>query len=350
MTRPLIRTRRSLGLAASALCLATAAAAQDKETIQITEAGWAASSAIGQVMKIVVEDKLGYPAEIVNGDEVVLLEALVQGDGAIDIMPDFWPTYFPGQWTAYIAEGSAKSALLNDHPYEGNDGLYVPTAISKQYGITSIDQLKDPEITKLFDSDGDGKGDFWAGAPGWQNVEQLAVKARDMGFEQNLTPLILEVPIFEATLAQAIADGKPILFYSYTPEWLHAVFDLTKLEEPPFDGYAADSWKGTPFYNANGCFKYISSAESANWLEESRITCANGSTPVSVVRSATLAARAPEVDQFARQIRFTTDQINAMVAQISRDGIPAAEVAATFVAENGELIDNEWLKGITIAK
>ena len=350
MTRARTTSCASLAFAAFVAGYATVATAQDKETIQITEAGWAASSAIGQVMKIVIEDRLGYPVEIVNGDEVVLLEALVQGDGAIDIMPDFWPTYFPGQWTAYVAEGSARTALLNDHPYEGNDGLYVPTAISKQYGITSINQLKDPEITRLFDSDGDGKGDFRAGAPGWQNVEQLAVKARDMGFDANLVPLILEVPIFEATLAQAMTDGKPILFYSYTPEWLHAVYDLTKLEEPPFDGYASESWKGTPFYNANGCFKYVSSAESANWLEEIKITCANGSTPASVVRAATLAARAPEVDQFARQIRFSTDQINAMVARIARDGMPATDVAAAFVADNDTLISDEWLKGITLAK
>jgi glycine betaine/proline transport system substrate-binding protein len=342
-------TRRALALAASGLAMASMVAAQDKETIQITEAGWAASSAIGQVMKIVIEERLGYPVEIVNGDEVVLLEALVQGDGAVDIMPDFWPTYFPGQWTAYVAEGSNKSALLNDRPYEGTDGLFVPTAISKQYGITSIDQLKDPAITALFDSDGDGKGDFWAGAPGWQNVEQLAVKARDLGFADNLTPLLLEVPIFEATLAQAMDEGKPILFYSYTPEWIHSVYDLTKLQEPPFDGYAADSWKGTPLYNADGCFKYVSSAESPTWMEDSKITCANGSTPVSVVRSATLAARAPEVDAFARQISFTTDQVNEMVAKISRDGIPAADVAAEFVASHADLIANEWLKDVAPA-
>lgn len=319
------------------------AVADEKPVIKISLANWPASEVIGQVMKQVIETKLGHTAEIVSGDEVAMIEALVKGDGTLDIMPDFWPPYFPGQWKAYIAEGSTKQAILNDKPYLGTEGIYVNEA-GLAAGITSVEQMADPAIAAKFDTDGDGKGEYWAGAPGWQNVEQLAVKARDYGYEAHWTPLILEVPVFESMLDTAINAKKPMLFYSYEPEWIHSVYKLTKLTDKPFDGYASDIWKDTPVYDANGCFKYVSSAESPDWMAQSKITCANNSTNVSVVRSATLSTRAPAVDKFAKQIYFNVADVSQFIVKVARDKKPAAEIAAEFIAANGKLID-EWVAG-----
>jgi glycine betaine/proline transport system substrate-binding protein len=38
---------------------------------------------------------------------------------------------------------------------------------AEQYHIKSIDQLKDPKIAKLFDTNGDGKADLTGCTPGW---------------------------------------------------------------------------------------------------------------------------------------------------------------------------------------
>ncbi len=349
MLKPLSQKSIAVALLAT-LGLTTMAQAEDKPTIKISEANWPASAVIGQVMKQVIEKKLGFKAEIINGDEVVMIEALIKGDGTVDIIPDFWPPYFPGQWKAYIAEGSTKQALLNDKPYLGTEGLYVPAYVAEKLGVTSIEQLKDPKIAKLFDSDGDSKGDYWVGAPGWQNIEQLAVKARDQGYDKLWTPLVLEVPVFEATLAEAIRQEKPILFYSYIPEWIHSAFKLTRLKDQPFNGYASDTWKGTPVYNADGCFKYVASSENADWFNLSKITCENNSTNVSVVRSATLSKRAAAVDTFARQINFTVDQVNGFIIQVSRDKKPAADVAAEWIAANDKFISENWLAGVDMVK
>ncbi|QFG76393.1 proline/glycine betaine ABC transporter substrate-binding protein ProX [Raoultella planticola] len=44
---------------------------------------------------------------------------------------------------------------------------YLIDKTAEQYHIKSIDQLKDPKIAKLFDTNGDGKADLTGCTPGW---------------------------------------------------------------------------------------------------------------------------------------------------------------------------------------
>ncbi|TRR32917.1 proline/glycine betaine ABC transporter substrate-binding protein ProX, partial [Salmonella enterica subsp. enterica serovar Panama] len=46
-------------------------------------------------------------------------------------------------------------------------GYLIDKKTAEQYHITSIDQLKDPQIAKLFDTNNDGKADLTGCTPGW---------------------------------------------------------------------------------------------------------------------------------------------------------------------------------------
>jgi glycine betaine/proline transport system substrate-binding protein len=49
----------------------------------------------------------------------------------------------------------------------GAQGYLIDKKTADQYHITNIDQLKDPKIAKLFDTNGDGKADMMGCSPGW---------------------------------------------------------------------------------------------------------------------------------------------------------------------------------------
>ena len=60
----------------------------------------------------------------------------------------------------------------------------------------------------------------------------------------------------ESLLDAAYTRKKVFIFYSYQPEWIHAAYDLRQVEEPPFDGFASESFKDDPRYNPEGCYLF----------------------------------------------------------------------------------------------
>src|SRR3954451_1784856 len=88
--------------------------------------------------------------------------------------------------------GSRETVILNSKPYLGREGIYVPGYVQDQYGIKKATDLADPEKAKLFDSDGDGKGEWWAGAVGWEATNHSEVRAKSYGFDKYFTATTVE--------------------------------------------------------------------------------------------------------------------------------------------------------------
>ncbi|MBM3647649.1 MAG: ABC transporter substrate-binding protein [Alphaproteobacteria bacterium] len=331
---------------ASAIGLALPAHA---ETVRIAELNWAASSAIAQVIKLVIERYIGDTVEIVGGDEAPMYEAIAAGHGDVDATGDFWANLWPAIWSGRIAPGSDESMKVNKNPYMGGEGIFVAGYTQDTHGITDIVQLKDPEIAKLFDTDGDGLGEYWTGAAGWQSVDYNAVKAKSMGFADLWEPVVVEVPVLEGMIDAAFQRQEPILFYYYWPEWIFGAYDLRQLKEPPFTGYSSETLKDSPLYNPDGCYNFISQSEDQEWLEKSSITCAYPEIPVYVLYSATLAERAPKSAQLLDQVTFDREVVNGWIKAISHDGVEAAVVAEEWVNANETMIKEQWLVGIELA-
>ena len=340
----MLRMLKSVFIALVLTVWATAALAGP--TIKIAELNWTGSTAGAYVMKAVLEEYLDAEVEIIGGDETPLFEAMAKGDGSIDVLSDFWSIYLPAQWDRYVKPGSDESVKVNATPYLGTEGIFIPGYVQDAHGITKIEQLVDPEVSKLFDTDGDGIGEMWTGAPGWQSVDEWAVKAKSMGFAQYWTPTTVETWALESLLDAAYKREKPIIFYYWTPEWIHAAYDLRQVEEPPFDGFANEAFKDDPSYNPDGCYNFIQSAEDPDWLEKSSITCGKAKTDVYVAYSAALEERAPAVAQFLHQISFSLGDMSGWIKRIAQDKEDADVVAKEWIAANRDIVENEWLKDV----
>ena len=105
-----------------------------------------------------------------NGIDLGLV--LERDKGEIEVHPDIW---LPNQegFTKKLVSGSGNGKLvMSKNPYEGNQGYCVSKNFAKKYKITSIFDLGRPEVVKAMDSDGNGKGEFWIGAPGWASAKK----------------------------------------------------------------------------------------------------------------------------------------------------------------------------------
>jgi hypothetical protein len=115
-------------------------------------------------------------------------------------------------------------------------GYLIDKKTADQYQITHIDQLKDPKLAKLFDTNGDGKADLAGWQSGWGCEKVIehqldAFKLRDAVTHNQGS--------YSAIIADTITrfkKGEPVLYYTWTPYWVSGVMvpgkDVVWLQVP----------------------------------------------------------------------------------------------------------------------
>ncbi|NIA69298.1 glycine/betaine ABC transporter substrate-binding protein [Pelagibius litoralis] len=312
-----------LGVATAAL-VAGGSAAQ-AETVMIGEPSWPGAKIIANLIKEVITTKLGGEADLVPGANAVIFAAMDGGRGDIDVHPDVWlpnqqsltDEYVDGKGTVALSKGA----------YQGRTGFCVPTYIAEQHNIKSIYDLGTPDAQTLFDSDGDGKGEVWVGASGWASTNIQKVKTRDYGIETFLEPGTEDETVFYAKLQNLISQKKGAVFYCYKPHYVHALYDVTMLEEPAYE-------------EAN--YKIVQPNEDADWFDKSKITTGDAVKTVRIAHSKSLETRAPSVAEFLSAIDLDSDTVSQLTYEVVVNDREPAEVVKEWVAANGATVDR-WL-------
>lgn len=336
------RVRAILFAAIGAVALASIAPARAQESIAIGEQSWAGARATGYVLKAVIEKRIGAKAHLRKADAAAMFAAMDLGDGSVDVVPDTWMPNHYTFVTKYVDEKRTVRAGRN--PYKGTANICVPKYLSEKLKIRSIDDLKRPEVVKVFAHANGGKASFWPGATGWGSANIWLVKFKSYGLN-DWEALRVDEQVFRAKLDADYKKREPVLFYCYEPDFMFLAYDLVKLEEPPFTGYSADTDKSSPLYKADGCFKMYQPKDRPDWLEASRVTCATPANDVFVSYSASLEKRNPRVAKFLSQVSFEAKDVAGWIAAISRDKKDPQDVAEEWVAANKAKVD-AWLKGI----
>ena len=186
-----------IGATVMAFAVATSAA---EGNVSIGVPNWDYAKVISNVLKVISEERLGTQVSIVPATNPVAFRAMHRGKGDIDVHPDVW---MPNQ-QSFTAEyvDQKKTVHLGEKHYLAEQGLCVFRSTRDTHGIRSVDDLANPEKAKLFDSNGDGKGEMWIGAPNWASTSIQKVKARDYGYGG-----LFELKVMEEDLA-AIGDRR----------------------------------------------------------------------------------------------------------------------------------------------
>ena len=159
---------------------------------------------------------------------------LALGNGDIDFSPIHWEKLH----TEFFAKsgGEEKLERVGEIVSDLWQGYQIDRKTAAEYNITNLAQLKDPKIAQLFDSDGDGKANLVGCNPGW---------GCELVIEHHLDAYGLRDTVehdqgeYLALLPNTIAryrQGKPVLYYTWTPLWLASVLkpesDVVWLEVP----------------------------------------------------------------------------------------------------------------------
>jgi glycine betaine/proline transport system substrate-binding protein len=177
-------------------------------------------------------EELGYDVKRPTTlDNPPFYQAVAQGD------VDFWVNgWFPlhntykkdfqsgATMVGYVAKGGALQGYLIDKK------------TADQYNITNLNDFAKPNIRKLFDSDGDGKAELVACPPGWGCELTISHHLDAYNLREYVDPIKAG---YSASMADALGrykDGKPIFFYTWTPNWTVGILkpgkDVVWLEVP----------------------------------------------------------------------------------------------------------------------
>ena len=316
-------TLKSFGLAASVSLLALPALAA--EEVKIGVPSWTGAQAIAYLLGEVVETRIGGTVDYVPGNNATIFQAMDQGNGDIDVHPDVWLPNQESFTKKYVDE--AGTVTLSSNPYQGNQGFCVTENFGAANNITDIADLGRPDIAGLMDSDGNGLGEMWIGAPGWASANVNEVKTRDYGLLDFIEPVRAEESVKTARIKDSIAKDEGYAFYCYKPHAVWFMFDVRMLTEPTFDPEK---------------YVMVQPSDDADWYEKSMVATKDALKDVQIAWSNSLVDRSPAIAEFFANFALTADDVSQLAYEISANGRDPADVAEEWVNANSERVDG-WL-------
>ena len=299
------------------------AGASKAADIVIGTPNWPSVQITGEILKVVIEDNIGLEVEIQTGSNSIVFEAMDKG--AMHAHPEVW---IPNQNNLHNTFVNEKGTVTrNENAVKGFQAMCVSQAVADEYGIYSIFDLTDPSNADLFDSNGDGRGEIWIGAPGWASTNIERIKAKSYGYDQTLDLVEMDETLAYANLFNAVEQDQPWVGFCYSPHYLFASLDMHVLEEPPYD---ESQWN------------IIQPTDDPAWLEKASAPVAWEDASLHLYYAKSLENDYPEVASLFANMQLDADSVAAMIKSVAIDGENMTDFAQQWVADNQDRV-LDWL-------
>ena len=178
-------------------------------------------------------EALGYEIEETREADFPALHLAV-GSGDADYTVNHWKPLHNG----FYDKSGGDAMMVRQHAVitGAGQGYYIDKKTADAHGITNLGQFKDPKIAALFDSDDDNLANLSGCNPGWGC--ELAIEKHLDGFDMR-DFVEHDQGSYFAIMADTIAryrEGRPILYYTWTPNWISDVLvpgkDVVQIQVP----------------------------------------------------------------------------------------------------------------------
>jgi glycine betaine/proline transport system substrate-binding protein len=285
---------------------------------------WPSVAVTAEVIKVVLEDNLGLEVELQNGTNPIVFEAM--DTGSMHVHPEVWLPNQSNLNNTYVKEKG--SVRMNPNGVAAFQGMCVTKGTADRTGIKKLSELTNPDMAANFDTDGDGLGEIWIGAPGWASTNVEKIRGKSYGYSETMTLKEMDETLALAEVDNAVAQDQNIAFFCYTPHHMFALHELVILEEPPYD---ASKWN------------VIQPTDDPEWLEKSDAPVAWDLAYLHVHYATSLETELPEAAAVLSKIKLDTDTVSKMTFALVVEKQDPSEFAKNWVAENPDTVEN-WLK------
>ncbi len=197
-------------------------------------------------------EELGYDIA-----EITLMDYTLQLTGIANNALDFTGIHYEKlQEDLFEASGGTDKLQRVGQLYELRYGYLIDKPTAEEYGIQTIDQLQAPDLAKVFDSDGDGKANLVGCEVGWNCHEVINHHLDIYGLTETVEQDAGSYSVLMADMITRHQQGEPVLYYFYTPYWVHSLLewdqDVVVLAVPYTDLPSEQSTLGDTDTTLNG--------------------------------------------------------------------------------------------------
>lgn len=225
----------------------------EKSTIIIGDGDHDSRKVHNHIAQTIIENGFGYDVEITFGSRAAVFQGI--RDGEIDVDLEVWSDNIMEIYEEALEADEIITASTNFNDNE--QGIYVPTYViegDEERGIEPIaPDLKTLEDLKKYpdlfeDPEAPGRGRLIGSPAGWKADELIREKMTTYELEETINYFNPgSDSALVTSLVKAYESGKTWAGYYWSPTIVTAKYDLTLLEEPPFDKEIWDKNKGTEF-------------------------------------------------------------------------------------------------------
>jgi len=306
------RTLRAVAAGLAVVLLAAGCGGgSDEPTLSIAANPWPGSYANAYVAAEVLSRALGIAVRIVEIDENAQWAGL--DDGSIDASLEIWPSGHADNVATYIDElrtvehGGPLGAI-------GQIGWFLPTYVLEQHpGFVTWEGLRGSEGV-LATTETRTSGRFLAADPSFVQFDEAIIA--NLGLDLVVVQSGSEAAQL-ATVDAAISRREPVLFYFYTPHWLHARHELTMVTLP--------EW-----------------TEECESRPAAQRDCGYPEDVLFKAFHAGLAERLPAAHAILSAMRLTNADQDAITFAMDVEGL-APDVAARAWVDANEAVWRSWL-------
>lgn len=160
---------------------------------------------------------LGYEnGDMLTGNYPAIHLSISQGDA------HYTAVHWKPLHNDFFTNSGGDDTLVRAGPMYTNamQAYYIDKATADKYGITELEQMKDPAIKALFDTDGDGKANLTGCNPGWgcEKVIEHHLDAYELRDHVNN-----DKGEYFALMADTIARynaGEAVFYSTWAPNWI----------------------------------------------------------------------------------------------------------------------------------
>lgn len=272
------------------------------ESVTLVANPWPGSYANAHVAAQVMESELGIDVEITELDENAQWAGLDSGE--LDAVLEVWPSGHEDNYAQYIEDlGTVED--LGELGAVGNIGWFMPAYVLEEHPeMETWEGLEGNEQLFATTETGD-RGQFLAADPSFVQFDETIIANLGLDFE------VVQSGSEAAQLTAvetAIEQQDPILFYFYTPHWMHEKHDLVTVELPQYE---------------EGCEQ-----------PEDERTCAYPEDVLFKAVNADLAENAPVAYEFLAAFQMQNEWQDEITFLIDEERMDPADAAAQWVDEN----------------
>jgi glycine betaine/proline transport system substrate-binding protein len=281
------------------------------ESITLVANPWPGSAANVHVAAQVMEEQLGVDVEITEIDENAQWAGLDSGE--LDAVLEVWPSGHEDNYQTYIEDEDGNVEDLGELGAVGQIGWWIPSYLLEDNPeFESWEGLEGNEEMFATSETGDS-GQFLAADPSFVQFDETIIENLGLDFE------VVQSGSEAAQLTAvetAIEQQEPVLFYFYTPHWMHDKYDLSMVELPEYE---------------EGCEE-----------PEDERTCGYPEDVLFKAVNADMADESPVSYEFLSNFQMENEWQDEITFLIDEEGMSAQDAAAQWIEEN-EDVWQDWL-------